>query len=93
MRQHPFLTDLAFTALNGVHQGVLRASEGHIGGSCFDIDPDVTVASQRITERTRVGAPEEAVNLWSQVVRADWPYGGDQRRSPRDTSHALLELR
>jgi deazaflavin-dependent oxidoreductase (nitroreductase family) len=35
VRQHPFLTDLGFKALNGVHRGVLRASGGHIGGSAF----------------------------------------------------------
>jgi len=35
VRQLPFLTDLGFKALNGVHRGVLRASGGHIGGSAF----------------------------------------------------------
>lgn len=35
MRQHPFLTDLGFKALNGVHRGALRASRGRIGRSAF----------------------------------------------------------
>lgn len=35
VRQHPFLTDLGFKALNGVHRGVLRASGCHVGASAF----------------------------------------------------------
>lgn len=93
MRQLPFLTDLGFTALNGVHRGVLRASEGHIGGSALGYDPDFTVAEQRMTARTRVAMPEEAVNLRPQVVAVYPPYGRYQRRSPRDIPLVLVEPR
>jgi hypothetical protein len=93
VRQHPFLTDLGFTALNGVHPGVLRACEGHIGGSSFGFDLNVTLARQRTTGRTEFDAPKEAVNGCPQTVRPYWLYGSDQRRSPGDIPRVPLELR
>jgi deazaflavin-dependent oxidoreductase (nitroreductase family) len=88
-----------------VHRGVLRASEGHIGGSALGIDPDwyrnflvhpeadFTVARERKASRAPVATREEAADLWPQVVAADRPYGRYQHRSPRDVSLVLLEPR
>ena len=91
--------------MNAVHRGVLRASEGHVGGSALGIGPDwprnfpviseadVAGARERKSVRTSAATREEAADLWPQDVEANRLYGGYQHRGPRDIPHVLLEPR